>query len=245
MKATLQRRQGLIAALLVVVLLIVDQIIKIEVKTNMCLHESIHITDWFQLSFIENNGMAYGMTFVNKVVLSLFRIVAVGVIGYYLFRLARKATARTGYIVCLALILAGAAGNIFDCLFYGLIFSASTPFDVAHFVPFGDGYAPFLQGRVVDMFYFPIIDTTLPDWLPIWGGDHFVFFSPIFNFADACISVGVIVLLLFYRKELSQLSFSWPKRKHGNESQWSSAEEEEEEGNDNGNANNNAHNDET
>ena len=208
-----QRRQTLTAIAVVVMLLIIDQIIKVEVKTNMCLHESIHITDWFQLSFIENNGMAYGMTFINKVVLSLFRIFAVGVIGYYLFRLVRRQQVRTGYVICLSLILAGAAGNIIDCLFYGLIFSASTPFDVASFVPFGEGYAPFLQGRVVDMFYFPIIDTTLPEWLPIWGGNHFIFFSPIFNFADACISVGVILLLLFYRKELGKLSFSFGKKK--------------------------------
>lgn len=213
MKSKRQRRQTLTAIAVVVMLLVIDQIIKVEVKTNMCLHESIHITDWFQLSFIENNGMAYGMTFINKVVLSLFRIVAVGVIGFYLFRLINRCKARTGYVICLALILAGAAGNIIDCLFYGLIFSASTPFSVASFVPFGEGYAPFLQGRVVDMFYFPIIDTTLPEWLPLWGGDHFVFFSPIFNFADACISVGVILLLLFYRKELSQLSFSFSKKK--------------------------------
>ena len=208
MKATTQRRQGMIAIILVAVLLIIDQIIKVEVKTGMRLHESIHITDWFQLSFIENNGMAYGMTFINKIVLSLFRICAVSLIGYYIFRLVRRGGSRTGYIVCLSLILAGAAGNIFDCLFYGLIFCASTPFDVASFVPFGEGYAPFLQGKVVDMFYFPIIDTTLPDWFPIWGGDHFIFFSPIFNFADACISVGVILLLLFYRKDLSTLSLS-------------------------------------
>lgn len=197
--------QGWLAFGLIVILIVIDQIIKIEVKTGMYLCESIHIADWFQILFIENNGMAYGMTFINKVVLTLFRVVVVSVIGYYIWKVLREKV-RTGYLVCLSMIFAGAIGNIFDCLFYGLIFSESTPFSVSTLVPFGEGYAPFLQGRVVDMFYFPIIDTNLPDWLPIWGGEHFIFFSPVFNFADSCISVGVVALLLFYRKELSQIS---------------------------------------
>lgn len=197
--------QGWLTFGLIVILIVIDQIIKIEVKTGMYLRESIHIADWFQILFIENNGMAYGMTFINKVVLTLFRVVVVSVIGYYIWKVLKKKV-RTGYLVCLSMIFAGAIGNIFDCLFYGLIFSESTPFSVSTLVPFGEGYAPFLQGRVVDMFYFPIIDTNLPDWLPIWGGEHFIFFSPVFNFADSCISVGVVALLLFYRKELSQIS---------------------------------------
>lgn len=197
--------QGWLAFGLILILIVIDQIIKIEVKTGMYLRESIHIADWFQILFIENNGMAYGMTFINKVVLTLFRVVVVSVIGYYIWKVLKEKV-RTGYLVCLSMIFAGAIGNIFDCLFYGLIFSESTPFSVSTLVPFGEGYAPFLQGRVVDMFYFPIIDTNLPDWLPIWGGEHFIFFSPVFNFADSCISVGVVALLLFYRKELSQIS---------------------------------------
>ena len=197
--------QGWLAFGLIVILIVIDQIIKIEVKTGMYLRESIHIADWFQILFIENNGMAYGMTFINKVVLTLFRVVVVSVIGYYIWKVLKEKV-RTGYLVCLSMIFAGAIGNIFDCLFYGLIFSESSPFSVSTLVPFGEGYAPFLQGRVVDMFYFPIIDTNLPDWLPIWGGEHFIFFSPVFNFADSCISVGVVALLLFYRKELSQIS---------------------------------------
>ena len=197
--------QGWLAFGLIVILIVIDQIIKIEVKTGMYLRESIHIADWFQILFIENNGMAYGMTFINKVVLTLFRVVVVSVIGYYIWKVLKEKV-WTGYLVCLSMIFAGAIGNIFDCLFYGLIFSESTPFSVSTLVPFGEGYAPFLQGRVVDMFYFPIIDTNLPDWLPIWGGEHFIFFSPVFNFADSCISVGVVALLLFYRKELSQIS---------------------------------------
>ena len=205
--ATRQRgiSRGWLAVILTLAILIIDQVIKIEVKTNMCLHQSIRITDWFYINFIENSGMAYGMTFINKLVLSLFRIVAVSVIGYYLWRQVKE-KARYGYIVCLAMILAGAAGNIFDSMFYGLCFNASSPYYVSYFVPFGQGYAPFLMGKVVDMFYFPIIDTYWPQWVPFVGGDHFIFFSPVFNFADACISVGVIVLLLFYRRELGTLS---------------------------------------
>ena len=198
-------KKGLLVALFIVLLLVIDQVIKIEVKTGMRLHESIRITDWFDISFIENNGMAYGMTIINKLVLSIFRIVAISVLGYYLCRQI-KLGARNFYIACLALVWAGAAGNLIDCMFYGLIFNASSPYYLSYFVPFGQGYAPFLMGKVVDMFYFPLIVTTWPDWVPFWGGDAFVFFSPVFNFADSCISVGVVLLLLFCRQELSQIS---------------------------------------
>ena len=198
-------KKGLLVALFIVLLLVIDQVIKIEVKTGMRLHESIRITDWFYISFIENNGMAYGMTIINKLVLSIFRIVAISVLGYYLCRQI-KLGARNFYIACLALVWAGAAGNLIDCMFYGFIFNASSPYYLSYFVPFGQGYAPFLMGKVVDMFYFPLIVTTWPDWVPFWGGDAFVFFSPVFNFADSCISVGVVLLLLFCRQELSQIS---------------------------------------
>ena len=202
---------GWIAAIIVAAILIVDQIIKIEVKTNMSLGEALHITDWFYIEFIENNGMAYGMTFVNKLVLSLFRMFAICGIGWYIWRVVKSGLFSKGYIVCLSMVLAGAAGNLIDCLFYGIIFNASTPFNVAHFVPFGEGYSTFLHGRVVDMFYFPIIHTQWPDWVPVWGGDDFVFFSPVFNFADSCISVGVVLLLLFFRKDLERMSLAWKK----------------------------------
>ena len=205
------RRTTLIVVLLVLAILLIDQVIKIEVKTNMRLHEVIDITGWFKINFIENNGMAYGMTFFNKLVLSLFRIVAISLIGYYLTKVIRKG-ARMGYIICLSMVFAGAVGNMIDCMFYGLIFNASSPEYLSYFVPFGEGYAPFLMGKVVDMFYFPLIETTWPEWVPVVGGDDYIFFSPVFNFADASISVGVAILLLFYRRELSSISFSRKKK---------------------------------
>ena len=191
--------------MLVVAILLTDQAIKIWVKTSMCLHESIHITDWFYISFIENMGMAFGMQIGSKILLSVFRIVAIAFLAYYI-RLEVGRKKRTGYIVCLSMVLAGAAGNLIDCMFYGLLFNESSVFYVSYFVPFGTGYAPFLMGKVVDMFYFPLIETNWPDWMPLVGGDHFVFFSPVFNFADASISVGVVLLLLFYREEISRIS---------------------------------------
>ncbi len=195
------------ALAIVLAILVVDQVIKIWVKTHMCLHESIHVTDWFYINFVENNGMAYGMTIGPKLLLSIFRIVVVGAISVYLYRQVKQG-ARWLYVVLLAMVIAGAIGNIIDSMLYGLVFSESTPYDVAQCVSFGDGYAPFLKGKVVDMFYFPIIDTHLPDWLPFFGGDHFIFFSPVFNFADSAISVAVILLLLLCRKELKNISFS-------------------------------------
>lgn len=194
-----------IAIAIVIAILLIDQIIKIEVKTSMTLGEAKRVTDWFYIEFIENNGMAYGMKFINKLVLSLFRLFAIGFIGYYLAKIIKKNEAPIGYIVLIAMVLASAAGNLIDCLFYGLIFDASTPFTVSQFVPFGEGYSTFLHGKVVDMFYFPIIQTTWPEWMPYVGGSEYVFFSPVFNFADACISVGVVTLLLFYRKQLEVL----------------------------------------
>ena len=199
-------RRGTLAALIVVGILLVDQLIKIWVKTNMTLHEQIEILSWFKIVFIENNGMAYGMEIGSKLVLSLFRVVAISVLGYYIIGQVKR-QARWGYLVCLSMIFAGAVGNLIDSMFYGLVFNASSDFYTSYFVPFGTGYAPFLMGKVVDMFYFPLIVTTWPDWVPFVGGNPYVFFSPVFNFADASISVGVVLLLLFYRKEISEISF--------------------------------------
>ncbi len=205
MKQLCTNYRGLVTALLVLLIIAIDQTIKVWVKTNMTLHEQIEIFSWFKIVFIENNGMAYGMELGSKLALSLFRILAVGVLIYYIIgQVILKA--RWGYLVCLAMVLAGAVGNIVDSLFYGLIFNASSEYYTSYFVPFGTGYAPFLMGKVVDMFYFPLIVTQWPEWVPIVGGAQFIFFSPIFNFADASISVGVVLLLIFYREELGALS---------------------------------------
>ena len=193
--------QGRLALLVILVVLLADQAIKLWVKTHMYLHESIRITDWFYILFTENPGMAFGWEFFDKLFLTLFRIVAVTAIAFYLHKTIRKG-ARTGFVVCLSLILAGAAGNIVDCVFYGLVFNNPPAPFVAHFVAFGTGYEKAFLGRVVDMFYFPIIDTYWPDWMPFVGGNHFVFFSPIFNLADAAISCGIVALLLFYHKRI-------------------------------------------
>ena len=196
-----QMTDGRLAWIIVIAILAIDQIIKIEVKTSMCLGESIRLTDWFYINFIENKGMAYGMSFMPKILLSVLRLVAISVIGWYIYLVFRE-KGRTLYIALLAMIVAGAAGNVIDCMFYGLIFNASSPFYVSYFVPFGTGYADFLMGKVVDMFYFPLIVTTWPQWVPFFGGEEFIFFSPVFNFADACISVGVVLMLLFCRKDM-------------------------------------------
>ena len=206
--------KGRVAALVVVAILLIDQAIKIWVKTSMTLHESIHVFDWFYITCIENMGMAFGMQLGSKIVLSLFRVVAITALVYYI-RSEVKKNAKTGYVICLAMVLAGAIGNLIDSMFYGLIFNESSPFYVSYFVPFGTGYAPFLMGKVVDMFYFPIIETDWPSWIPLIGGDHFVFFSPVFNFADTSISVSVVLLLLFYRAVIGQISLSRTIQKEG------------------------------
>ncbi|MDR2138584.1 MAG: lipoprotein signal peptidase [Tannerella sp.] len=199
MQATHRKAWG--AAAIVLLLLLLDQTLKIWVKTHMQLHESIHLFSWFQIYFTENPGMAFGMELLDKRILSVFRVVAVIAIGYYIFRLIRR-NAPFGYIACTALIFAGATGNIIDCLFYGLIFDHSHG-QLAAFLPESGGYASFLHGKVVDMLYFPLIRTHYPEWFPLWGGEEFIFFRPIFNLADSAICVGVAILLLFYRRRLS------------------------------------------
>jgi signal peptidase II len=194
--------KGQLSLGVIFIVLIIDQIIKITVKTTMYWRKGIRITDWFYIYFTENNGMAFGMELFGKVFLTLFRIIAVGLIGWYIYRIVKRGF-KTGYIVCVSLILAGALGNIIDSVFYGVIFNESTDSQVATFMPEGGGYSTWLYGKVVDMFYFPIIETNWPAWMPFVGGEHFVFFSPIFNFADAAISCGFIALFIFYGKYLN------------------------------------------
>ena len=191
--------------LIVFVLLLIDQAVKIWIKTHMTIGESIPVFgDWFQIYFIENNGMAFGMQFggaIGKFFLTALRLVLIGVIIYYVKKLIESGSSRA-FLTGVALILVGAIGNVIDSMFYGIVFSESNFTQVASLFPEGGGYAPFMFGKVVDMLYFPIIDTTLPQWFPFKGGEQFIFFRPIFNIADSCITIGVFYLLLFKRKEL-------------------------------------------
>ena len=194
--------KGAKISIFVVLLLVIDQVIKFAVKLNMTLGESIPVFgDWFQICFVENNGMAFGMQFggvVGKILLTLFRVLLIGLIIYYINKvLLKKSDTPTGVLVGVSLVLVGAIGNVIDCLFYGQLFSASSYLMVSEFLPSGGGYAPLLMGKVVDMFYFPIIDTVIP-------GEEFLFFRPVFNFADSCISVAVIYMIIFQRKFFAQ-----------------------------------------
>jgi len=191
------------AILLIILVLAVDQVVKIHIKTSMTIGESISVFgDWFQIRFIENPGMAFGLDIPGKwgkPVLTIFRIIAVGIIGWYLHQqIIKKAPA--GLIMCIALILAGASGNIIDSVFYGVIFEESTYFKVATMFPQDGGYAPLLYGKVVDMLYFPIVQGHFPSWFPGKAGEEFIFFRPIFNLADTSISVGIISILVWQRR---------------------------------------------
>ncbi|WP_075564495.1 lipoprotein signal peptidase [Ihuprevotella massiliensis] len=207
------RLRAFLAVLIPLGIIIIDQIIKIAIKTQFLLGESYEIASWFQLRFTENRGMAFGMDFIGTGVLTVFRLCAVAFFIYVLSKEVKK-RAPIGFIVCLAMIIAGAFGNIVDNAFYGLIFTESAPYYAAsfgalpaHFVPMGQGYGTFLHGHVVDMFYFPLFQW--PDWVPFLGGG--TFFGAIFNFADAAISVGAAAMILFYYKYLSLLMNGTPK----------------------------------
>lgn len=198
------KKNSVVALCVVAAVLIIDQIIKIWIKTHMMLGDEFSVFgQWFYIHFVENNGMAFGMEMggsAGKVFLSVFRIVAVIVIAYYLVRLCRRG-GKTSLVACIALVWAGAVGNIIDSVFYGVIFDSSWG-QVATLFPEAGGYSTWLHGRVVDMFFFPLIESTWPQWVPWVGGESFVFFRPVFNFADASISVGVVLLLLFHRNDI-------------------------------------------
>lgn len=208
-KTVILKRSSIIVGLVLLVLLL-DQALKIYIKTHFEYGEEHRWADWAMLKFVENEGMAFGLTLggiYGKMALSIFRLVAVALLAFYVKKLL-DARAPMGFIVCISLILAGAIGNILDSMFYGLFFS-ETPYHggVAQFVPIGTGYDQFLFGKVVDMLHFPMVDFRLPEGFPIWGGEEFTFFSFIFNIADAAISCGVISILLFQRSFFKENEF--------------------------------------
>ena len=200
-----KNRLSLLALSLIVILIVLDQVIKIWVKTHMALGQDIPmIGNWFHLLFIENVGMAFGISFgenIGKLCLTVFRLGVVGLLIYYLYKMIKNQTISKLVLVIFSIIIAGALGNIIDSMFYGLIFSESTPFGVATAFPDGGGYAPFLFGRVVDMFYFPLF--RIPEGFPLWGGDYF--FPAIFNFADSCVTLGVIGVIIFNKRFFSEI----------------------------------------
>lgn len=189
-----KKQTSILVAGIIFLMLLIDQLIKFYIKLHFRLGESFEVFSWFNLCFVENDGMAFGIEWGKKIFLTIFRIIAVGFLFYYIHILVRD-KARVGYIVMVALVTAGAIGNIIDCLFYGLIFTESTPYAIATLSSGAGGYSTFLCGKVVDMFYFPLIHNAAGDVL---------FFRPVFNFADSCITVAVIAILLFFNKDLNK-----------------------------------------
>ena len=193
------------AIFIILFIIVIDQALKFYIKTNFYYGAEVNVIgNWFKLHFIENEGMAFGMKLsqaaTGKLILTLFRLAAV-VFGFFLLKRIVVKGYSKGAIICGSLILAGALGNLIDSLFYGLVFTEST-FHIARLVPFGQGYGQLFHGRVVDMLYFPIVDTKMPNWIPVIGGKNFVFFEPVFNIADAAISVGVLTLVFFQKRLL-------------------------------------------
>lgn len=201
--SALRRNAGWLAAAVIILVVLADQFIKIYVKTHFYMGEDYEIFPWFHLKFIENNGMAFGLELWNKFLLTFGRIIAVGILIWCLWKICARMELRTGFIVSVALITAGAAGNIFDCVFYGEIFNNPYPPEVASLFPAGGGYAGWFEGRVVDMFYFPLCEFVWPEWIPGVGGKPYEFFAYIFNLADASICIGVAILLIFYSRDFS------------------------------------------
>ncbi len=189
------------AGIIILLILIIDQVSKFYIKTNFALGDEIRVFEWFRILFVENEGMAWGAKIpgsYGKLALTLFRLAAIVGIGYWLWDSIRKNGSRI-LIISIALIFAGAMGNIIDSVFYGIIFDDSYG-HIARFLPEGGGYGTLFHGKVVDMLYFPLWQGNLPEWIPFWGGNYFTFFEPVFNIADSAISVGVALLLLFNKK---------------------------------------------
>lgn len=195
-------RKSILLTGIMLFVVIADQALKIWVKTHFYLGEGCEITPWFYLKFIQNNGMAFGMELMSKMLLTFGRIIAVILFIWAMWRVMPCRNLRTGFLVSFSLIVAGAAGNVFDCVFYGEIFNNPAPPEVASLFPEGGGYAGWFEGKVVDMLYFPLFSFVWPEWVPGVGGMEYEFFEYIFNLADASISVGVILLIIFYSNDL-------------------------------------------
>ena len=195
-------RTGFLLAGIMLLIVIADQILKIWVKTHFYMGEEYPITSWFVIKFIQNNGMAFGMELVSKFLLTFGRILAVIVFIWALWKVLPCKKLRLGFLISISLIIAGASGNVFDCIFYGEIFNDPPPPETATLFPQGGGYAGWFEGRVVDMLYFPLFSFTWPEWMPMLGGKNFEFFQYIFNLADASITIGVLMLIFFYSSDL-------------------------------------------
>ena len=194
---------GWLATIIIALAIIIDQVTKIWVKTHFFYGEQVEVTSWFKIAFIENNGMAFGMELGSKAILTWLRIIFSILFIYYLVKIRNRTDLPKGFVACVALITAGAIGNVIDCIAYGQIFNDPMAPEVAQFLPSEGGYASLFNGKVVDMLYFPLAEWDWPQWMPWVGGSHFRFFEPIFNIADACLTTSILVLIFFYNKYLS------------------------------------------
>ncbi len=194
---------GWLATIIIALAIIIDQVTKIWIKTHFFYGEQVEVASWFKIAFIENNGMAFGMELGSKAILTWLRIIFSILFIYYLVKIRNRTDLPKGFVACVALITAGAIGNVIDCIAYGQIFNDPMPPEVAQFMPSEGGYASLFNGKVVDMLYFPLAEWDWPQWMPWVGGSHFRFFEPIFNIADACLTTSIIVLIFFYNKYLS------------------------------------------
>ena len=194
---------GWLATIIIVIAIFLDQAVKIWVKTHFYYGEQVDVTSWFKILFIENNGMAYGMELGSKTILTWLRLIFSALFIYYLFKIRRRTDLPKGFVACIAFITAGAIGNVIDCVAYGQIFNDPIAPQVAQFMPSEGGYASLFNGKVVDMLYFPLAEWDWPQWMPWVGGKHYLFFQPIFNIADACLTTSILTLLIFYNKHLA------------------------------------------